>query len=242
MIDDRRRPTTPPVLRSDCEEGLLRHSLESIDEETTIDEFTKSAMSGGEGTALLPPLQKQSSSRRAEIRLIHSTLEEVEKVAQKRIGDGLNEVNFTVGVANTMLVVWVFGVCPQHFWLLYLVEGCYLLPARLYSNSRTKPLSSVLFFLDFCWQMNLMVLVILLIFVVDSLVGISGSEMAHKQLFLAAVGIACGPLLGVNIALPFICLLFHDVNTLAGFFIHMFPPLVMYTLIWNADNVRQAWP
>jgi hypothetical protein len=82
----------------------------------------------------------------------------------------------------------------------------------------------------------------LTIFCVGSLLGHSFPEQVHKQLFLAAVGISCGPLIGACLVLPFVCLLFHDIQTMADLFIHIFPPMLMYTLRWHADIIRETWP
>jgi len=35
---------------------------------------------------------------------------------------------------------------------------------------------------------------------------------------------------------------FHDVNTMCGLFIHMMPPMTMYTLLWHTAEIRSAWP
>eukprot|EP00984_Skeletonema_dohrnii_P017887 scaffold8237_cov157-Skeletonema_dohrnii-CCMP3373.AAC.2 len=36
--------------------------------------------------------------------------------------------------------------------------------------------------------------------------------------------------------------LFHDVNTMTGLFIHLMPPVVMYTFVWYNDRIVEAWP
>ena len=36
--------------------------------------------------------------------------------------------------------------------------------------------------------------------------------------------------------------LFHDVNTMTGLFIHLMPPMVMYTFMWDSSVIRAAWP
>lgn len=222
-------------------EATKEGDLESL-QPKHAESFTAFDEPSDERTSLLLRSRQQVSSRTAEIRLLQSALEEVDRIAAKRAADGLNEINFTIGVVNTMLVVFVLGVYPQHFWLLYLIEGLYLLPSRFMANTRTKPLNSALFFLDFCWVMNALALVILAVFALESAIGISGNEAIHRQIFLAAVGIACGPLLGATAVLPFCCLMFHDANTLAGFYIHMFPPCVMYTFVWHAAEIKEAWP
>lgn len=178
----------------------------------------------------------------AETRTVQLTLAEVERVANKRIAEGFNEANFTCGVLNLIVVVYVFGVYPEHFWLIYLSEGILLISAKFYSFVKAKPLNNALYFLDFCWVMNVIGVVCLLIFCIDGAVGRPLPEWFHRHLFAAALGVACGPLLGACLVLPFVCLLFHDVGTMADLFIHIFPPFLMYTLRWSADAIRASWP
>lgn len=52
------------------------------------------------------------------------------------------------------------------------------------------------------------------------------SNLAREAFFNAILGVACGTLMGANIALPFVACLFHDVNTMTGLFIHLMPPMV----------------
>ena len=68
------------------------------------------------------------------------------------------------------------------------------------------------------------------------------SNVAREAFFNAAMGVACGTLMGANIVLPFVACLFHDVNTMTGLFIHLMPPMVMYTFIWHWKDIRDVWP
>ena len=52
------------------------------------------------------------------------------------------------------------------------------------------------------------------------------SNVARESFYNALLGVACGTLMGANIALPFVACLFHDVNTMTGLFIHLMPPMV----------------
>ena len=63
-----------------------------------------------------------------------------------------------------------------------------------------------------------------------------------KHVFLAAYGTSCGPLVGATATLPFISLIFHDVNSMTSVFIHFFPPLLFYILRWRGEEVLAAWP
>ncbi len=56
------------------------------------------------------------------------------------------------------------------------------------------------------------------------------------------MGVACGPLLGAAGILPFVALIFHDFGTMCDVFIHIYPPMLMYTLRWKADEILKRWP
>ena len=58
----------------------------------------------------------------------------------------------------------------------------------------------------------------------------------------ALLGVSCGPLTGANIVLPFVSCLFHDVNKMTGLFIHLMPPMVIYTFMWHTEDIRRSWP
>ena len=42
--------------------------------------------------------------------------------------------------------------------------------------------------------------------------------------------------------MPFVGLIFHEVNSMTSVFIHMYPPLLLYILRWESDVVEEAWP
>jgi len=138
----------------------------------------------------------------------------------------------------------MFGAHPENLWLVYLVEGLYLLPRKFYNMWNAKPMNQALYYLDFCWMMNFTAL-----FVVGALAFLGkvddesrASDVAREAFFNAVVGVSCGTLMGANIVLPFVACLFHDVNTMTGLFIHLMPPMVMYTFLWHWQQVKAAWP
>lgn len=216
-------------------EGMFRHQDSSAGAAEHLSE---------QSTLLSNDRDGNHGQKQAELRIVQRSLEEINRVAHKRIQTGFNEINFTAGVLNCFFIGYVFGVYPQHFWLLYLVEGLVLIPVKFYSFVTAKPLNNAYYFFDFCWVMNVMGLLWLTAFCLDSVFGRSVifSNQVHEQLFLAAVGISCGPLIGACLVLPFVCLLFHDIHTMADLFIHIFPPMLMFTLRWHADIIKEAWP
>ena len=54
-------------------------------------------------------------------------------VSVKRTSEGFNELNFSLGVFNCFFIVFMFGKHPEHFWLVYLVQGSVLIPRKFYS-------------------------------------------------------------------------------------------------------------
>jgi hypothetical protein len=170
---------------------------------------------------------------------IERVLEQIENQAEKRIRDGFSEFNFTLGVMNCFLVYFVFTSFPQHFWILYLAEGFYLLYTKIQCWNNAKPLNQIYYGLDFCWVMNFGGLIgFALMFLAKQII----SESVRKQLFLAAYGTACGPLTGATAILPMVSILFHNRDYMTGFFIHFFPPLLFYVMRWEKDAIKQAWP
>lgn len=90
--------------------------------------------------------------------------------------------------------------------------------------------------------MNCVALLALIGLVLCPILAFPFPRTVRKQLFIATMGTACGPLMGAALVLPFVALLFHDLNTITGLFIHVLPPMVAYTLRWHSDKVHDAWP
>jgi hypothetical protein len=181
---------------------------------------------------------------------MNEVLATIDATANKRLKEGFSQFNFTAGVLNCMLVAYVFGAFPQHFWLLYIVEALILIPMKLYLNWNAKPLNEILYHLDYCWVMNIVgTFTLIALSFWESLQSdnriassSSASTEVRKQLYMTVMGVACGPLLGATLLLPFVAVVFHDVIAMTNLFIHIYPPMLMYTFRWNTDLIREAWP
>jgi len=170
---------------------------------------------------------------------IERVLASVEATAEKRVKDGFSEVNFTLGVLNCFFILFMFNEYPQHLWIVYIVEALYLFPAKFRFLINAKPLNQAFYYLDFCWVMNMgLLLVFLVLFAGRNHI----SDEIRHQLFLAGFGTACGPLIGATATLPFVTLVFHHLESMTSVFIHFYPPLLFYILRWKADAVKEAWP
>lgn len=177
--------------------------------------------------------------RRGSSHGIQEVLTEVENQAEKRIIDGFSEINFTLGVTNCFVITYMFAAFPQHLWIIYIFEALIFFPLKARFLIKSKPLNQILYFLDYCWVMNIAGLVALLVVFwgKDAV-----SEAVRKHVFLAAYGTSCGPLFGSTAVLPFISLIFHHLHSITSVFIHFYPPLLFYILRWNQDLVLQSWP
>jgi len=169
---------------------------------------------------------------------IQNVIDELDLQAAKRVKEGFNEVAFTLGVLNCFLILFIFDDFPQHFWLLFLVEAFFFVPRKFYQMIHAVP-NQALYYLDFCWIMNFIGVIVLLILMFGKNVL---PEQLIKVIFSAAYGVSCGPLLGANLALPFVALIFHDVSSMTSLFIHIYPPLLLYIMRWKAEEVVDAWP
>jgi len=161
---------------------------------------------------------------------------------------GLNPRNFFLGVTSLLLVTWVFGVMPEHFWIIYIVGTFILFPLRWQHMARAKPLPEVLSWLDFCWIVNILCNIGLYLYVLNGCIRQSGSvlhalsaDRVRKVVFCTFWGIATGPLQCAALALRN-ALVFHDVDNTVSVFIHVCPSLLMFTLRWHAEKVASTWP
>ena len=113
-----------------AQEGMLRRP-DSLAADTSLE--IAMLESGAESPSRYQMNQDKNRPegyREAERDVMRRTLEEIDKVANKRIRDGFSEVNFTLGVLNVILVSFTFGLWPQNFWLLFLVEGVLFVGAK----------------------------------------------------------------------------------------------------------------
>lgn len=68
-------------------------------------------------------------------------------------------------------------------------------------------------------MMNSLALLSIIGLVIHSAIGFPFPYSARKHLFALTMGVACGPLLGAALVLPFVALLFHDIDTMTGLFV-----------------------
>lgn len=185
---------------------------------------------------------KDAGLLEGEVNAIRKVLEQVNETVKKRKKEGMHEVNFALGVLNSFLMMYVFGAYPEHFWLLYFVESCYLLPRKFYFMVNAKPLNEAFYYADLCWFLNFLIIGMMSLMILASYGVLEIPREIRFQIYDAVVGFSLGPLTGATAALPFVAFLFHDVRTMTGLFIHLYPPFLAYTMMWKTDALREAWP
>jgi Protein of unknown function (DUF2838) len=196
-----------------------------------------------------PPISLTTPRATEEAETIRKVLLAVQKHEQTRIQEGFNELNFATGVLNSMLVAYVFGNFPEHFWLLWLLEAAALIPRKIYQDWHAQPLRQILYYIDYCWVMTFAIIFSLYYLCIhwsndndnDNSV-IPYSESWRKHMYLAVLGVGCGSLLCATAAMPFVAMVFHDHKMMTSLFIHLTPSMLVYTFQWHADEIVQAWP
>ena len=152
-----------------------------------------------ESVSTSPCIAKGKELSNNEVETIRKVVRDVDDMVQTLMGERFNESIFTCGVLNCFLIAFVFFVCPESFWVLYLIEMMFLVPLNQYHRCKAKPLNKSLYYLDFCWVANLIAIASLLTIVVHSIITNAVGEnfevlpdSARKQLFMAVLGTSCG--------------------------------------------------
>lgn len=134
-----------------------------------------------------------------EVETIQKVVNDVDEMVRALMNERFKESIFTCGVLNCFLIAFVFFVCPENFWVLYLIEMIFLVPLNQYHRCKAKPLNKSLYYLDFCWVANLIAIASLLTIVAHSIIANAINEdfvilpdSARKQLFMAVLGTSCG--------------------------------------------------
>ena len=134
-----------------------------------------------------------------EIETIQKVVGDVDGLVKKLMSERFQEPIFTCGVLNCFLIAYVFFVCPQNFWILYLAEMIVLVPLNQYHRIRALPLNKSLYYLDFCWVANLIAIGSLITIVLHSIIAsVVNEDIAilsdniRKHLFMAVLGTSCG--------------------------------------------------
>jgi len=102
-----------------------------------------------------PALMRQSTQDGATPSILEA-LTVVEAEARSLKARGLSTFSFFLGVSNLLLSAYFLGAAPESFWLVYACQACLLLGykiKRTHAKGKTD-VSTMLFFLDFCWVSN----------------------------------------------------------------------------------------
>ncbi|CAF0786728.1 unnamed protein product [Rotaria sp. Silwood1] len=139
-----------------------------------------------------------------------------------------DKISFSIGVANACFSPLIAGRWPHILPLVYTIQALFLITLRFFIYKRK---SWHYFVYDLCYFVNVLTLLYLWVF------------PSSKILFTVCYTLSHGPL-GIAIVLWRNSLVFHSLDKVTSLFIHMYPPLTLFTLRWllPLDLQRQYYP
>ncbi|KAI8638953.1 hypothetical protein BD408DRAFT_453371 [Parasitella parasitica] len=167
-------------------------------------------------------LHKQKISPKARRAMIQNRILNQYSTIRTRLHRDANavrlhdKVSFVVGVGNACITPVIAARLPVWIPIYYIVQLCYLITLRFHVY---KSKQWHYFFFDLCYFVNLLTLLSLWVFPSSTL------------LYTAAFTLTNGPVLWAIITWRN-SLVFHSLDKVTSVFIHIFPPLVTYTLRW----------
>lgn len=170
----------------------------------------------------------------SEVKGIRAALAEVEKQSDELKGEGLSQVSFSLGILNLILIVYVFANSPQHFFVLYGLEGLVLVPLWWFTMIRDH--NGAFFILDYCWVINIGGFAFMLL---------SAANLIPASIQLPAFAVfysaALGPTSWATVALHN-GMVFHSVEKISSIFVHYLPCVVCFCIVHYSDRVQESWP
>jgi hypothetical protein len=150
---------------------------------------------------------------------------------QKRV-KLVDTASFTVGVALAFFAEYLLFVQPSAFPSFYYINLILLMLLRYYTY---KSINSQFFMIDFCYFMQVSTTLQTLTCPVTSDYGMCSTWF--KSNFL----LSHGPL-GLAIVAWANSIVFHSLDKMTSFYIHIMPPLTYYLLRWNIipDSVPES--
>lgn len=139
-----------------------------------------------------------------------------------------DKISFSIGVANACFSPLIAGRWPHILPLVYTIQALFLITLRFFIYKRK---SWHYFVYDLCYFVNVLTLLYLWVF------------PSSKVLFTVCYTLSHGPL-GFAIVLWRNSLVFHSLDKVTSLFIHMYPPLTLFTLRWvlPIELQRQYYP
>ncbi|CDH53915.1 integral to membrane protein [Lichtheimia corymbifera JMRC:FSU:9682] len=135
-----------------------------------------------------------------------------------------DKISFVVGVGNACVSPALAARLPTWIPLYYTIQSLYLLSLR-YLIYKVKKWHYFIF--DLCYFVNAMTLLFLWVF--------PGS----RAMFIATYCLTNGPVAWAIVTWRN-SLVFHSLDKITSVFIHIFPPLVMYTIRWLPELECQS--
>ncbi|KAF8640153.1 hypothetical protein AX17_001389 [Amanita inopinata Kibby_2008] len=133
------------------------------------------------------------------------------------------KVSFFFGVMSVLISALIFGMAPQWVHIAYTLQGCYLLPLRVYLY---KKRAWHYFLFDLCYFVNILDFIFIWLF------------PSSPALFIACYCLSHGALASAVITWRN-SLVFHDTDKVTSLFVHIYPPFT-FTVIRHFYPDAQA--
>ncbi|CEP11192.1 hypothetical protein [Parasitella parasitica] len=203
--------------------GFLNSALEQVSAQLKdVKNEIKMRLSNEWTSIAKDRLHKQKISLQARKAIIQDRLLNHYSTIKTQIHRDANTVrlhdkaSFVVGVGNTCITPVIAARLPVWIPVYYTVQLCYMITLRFFVY---KSKQWHYFFFDLCYYVNLLTLLSLWVFPSSTL------------LYTAAFTLTNGPVLWAIITWRN-SLVFHSLDKVTSVFIHIFPPLVTYTMRW----------
>lgn len=154
------------------------------------------------------------------------------------LAQGVSTMTFFFGTLNVLLVAFVIGRWPMHYWVFHAAKGLFYYPVIV---SRFAERGVHWSLIEVCWVANAVIVALLLLVGANEL--LDGALLTPAQLrlgFLAVFVMAAGPL-GWAVSALGNALLLHSVEHMASLFIHAGPFLTCWSLFDAGPERVAAW-
>lgn len=185
-----------------------------------------------------PVLHRTISS--AEKDGILKALDAVKQKSSEIENMGMSARSFSLGLLNVVVSSFILGRWPEHFWVW---TSAIVGPMLIWTFLDKKRNGKELFMLDFCWVANILLTIFSLFCFAQIFAGKNAFSAITSSPFITAAVFAasCGPLAWSVLVLGN-ALVLHDPTATMSLFIHIIPPILMWSLRWHAHVVHATYP
>eukprot|EP01062_Namystynia_karyoxenos_P068096 TRINITY_DN62380_c0_g1_i1.p1 TRINITY_DN62380_c0_g1~~TRINITY_DN62380_c0_g1_i1.p1 ORF type:complete len:375 (+),score=84.41 TRINITY_DN62380_c0_g1_i1:90-1214(+) len=153
---------------------------------------------------------------------------ELAKSASEAINLGPSGRYFCIGVLLTVLIAFLAGAVPEHYYVAHLAIYTLLLPLQIRSKTKLRQFWTMM---DFTWVFSAATYVYLW------LAFLSSESVASAQVFGGLYCLAFG-IVGWEAFWLQLPMVFHDSGMMSALMVHLMPMLTYWCIRWNANSLH----